>query len=582
MGRLIKMGGLALLLAIAALGIQRVRSNRQPASIPTPRLRLADEPGLRGLLRLSLYGPAPRQGVTPTTHHTTVVNSRQYHMEDNDLRGFLDGVFQWGWNQPGQHHVRIGRRPTDAIYGEHEVFRVLQRWDPIELPSGVAISNVRLALELETGPADSVRVELYEVKKDWNPGQGGVHGDNASPPKPGEVWWNDIAFQRRPWGLPGAGFASDQHPDADTGAEPLAEAQYRTVKEGLAFASAELDAYVERRLLAGEPLLFLLKLSDYQEDQPGSWVTVWSSDFGDSANSVRRPRLSLNWTSRAEIQTHSFPIALEYGRALPLPRRSIGAASHVAASFETEPGYDPPTLEARFTGQGGATAWVSLDRLVRVPAAAGHLEVRVIAAPAPLALGQAFRTQLRESWIYAAAPDDKMVRFTFISPTGIEQQRQAAYNGGSRWSVEFVPDELGRWRYSWEGNFEAQPFRSAEGRIDVVAGSPAEISGQLDSLAVRLQRQRDSLSPEQRGLWMIRFARLERAALQQETPESFRSADGSALRRQLLAIRAILGGPVPDSIPMRAFPAPQWVRDRWGVVGDQPGPHGLSDVHPKK
>lgn len=94
-------------------------------------------------------------------------------MEDNDIRGFLDGRFKNGWNQPGQMHVRVGRRKqVSPKYGEQELCRVLQRWDRIELPPLSNILHTLLSLEVENGPPFELQIFLYEVKKDWNPGGG--------------------------------------------------------------------------------------------------------------------------------------------------------------------------------------------------------------------------------------------------------------------------------------------------------------------------------------------------------------------------------------------------------------------------
>jgi peptidoglycan-N-acetylglucosamine deacetylase len=78
--------------------------------------------GVEGRLRVTLLrdGPgtagaaggagtvAPMPGSAP--HLSTFVAGPLYDgMEDNDLRGFLDGGFRWAWNQPTQAHVRVGR-----------------------------------------------------------------------------------------------------------------------------------------------------------------------------------------------------------------------------------------------------------------------------------------------------------------------------------------------------------------------------------------------------------------------------------------------------------------------------------------
>src|SRR5690606_26881097 len=123
-----------------------------------------DLPSVRGTLRVTAFGDGPA-GAPMAPHVSAYVNGSNGYdgMEDNDLRGFLDGMFKWGWNQPDQVHVRIGRRGEAPAYGEHELFRVIQRWSGIELPPVTIVDRARLSLVVEKGPAHPVRVGLYAV-----------------------------------------------------------------------------------------------------------------------------------------------------------------------------------------------------------------------------------------------------------------------------------------------------------------------------------------------------------------------------------------------------------------------------------
>ena len=166
-------------------------------------------------------------------------------MTDNDIRGFLDGGFIWGWNQATQIHVRLGRNGefSRPMYGEVELSRVLQRWDGITLPPDSEISTCRLTLQVEEGPEGPLRLFVYAVARDWRPGSGGEDGNNVSVPKPGEVWWRDAAYGEVPWGLPGVGFASDAHPEADTAAPlPSPKPCGSPVKESWSSSPAHLPA----------------------------------------------------------------------------------------------------------------------------------------------------------------------------------------------------------------------------------------------------------------------------------------------------------------------------------------------------
>ena len=94
-------------------------------------------PPSRGVLHLSRY-VAGGAASSPAVHRSTFVNGPDYcGMTDNDIRGFLDGGFIWGWNQATQIHVRLGRTGEfpNPKYGEVELFRVLQRWDDHGPPS---------------------------------------------------------------------------------------------------------------------------------------------------------------------------------------------------------------------------------------------------------------------------------------------------------------------------------------------------------------------------------------------------------------------------------------------------------------
>ena len=214
------------LAALVALGLfLRARSEARTQELPHFDMDGLGAMVARGTLVLSTYSDSEAKAIQPALHRSVFVNGPTYSgMEDNDLRGHLDGTFKYAWNQPTQVHVRIGRRNTGPRYGEFEIFRVLERWDGIHLPGGAQVRNARIRIGVEESPADTVAVVIYEVKKDWNPGTGGTLNNNVSPPKPGEVWWNDAGFQQTSWGLPGAGYASDSDPQADTGEMPLAEA----------------------------------------------------------------------------------------------------------------------------------------------------------------------------------------------------------------------------------------------------------------------------------------------------------------------------------------------------------------------
>src|SRR5262245_14453378 len=303
------------ILSGAALFLVFHRSQQSPVLASPPAL--LEQPGTAGTLTVSLYGNNLK--VTEASRHRTVLvrNDDYAGMEDNDIRGFMDGNFKWGWNQASQVHVRMGRRPDSPRYADYEIFRVLQRWDKISLPPVSVITTVSLNLGIEgfTGHQRPLWVMLYAMKKDWNPGEGGTRHDNVSPPNPGEVWWNDSEYQKTHWGLPGANYASDDDPSSDTPAMPLAQSLYHPGDSSISFSSAELASYATQRLREQKPLLFMLKSGDFYEWTNSGVLIFYSAQQGDNKTVDRRPHLTLEWESPAERESAKKFVRLEYGRS---------------------------------------------------------------------------------------------------------------------------------------------------------------------------------------------------------------------------------------------------------------------------
>jgi hypothetical protein len=485
-------------------------------------------------------------------------------MEDNDIRGFLDGNYKYGGsNQPTQIHVRVGRRPHRPLYGETELFRVLQRWDPLDLPPRAQVIEARLELFVEPGPGSdsAVNVKLYEVRKDWNPGRGGVEENNAPPARVGEVWWNDIGYGIRSWALPGVGFSSDDHPGADTGGMPLAEARYAPGDEKVVLGSDRLTAYIGGQVAADAPLLFLLKASDYDEDVIGHLLQLYSANHGDNRNLARRPRLVIEWSSPAEVQTATWDVAVEYGRWHVFPPMTVGPGRRLATTFVASPESHEPTIQARGGHGDESPKWTS--QLDRIDPSWEWLQLRVLAAQDPLVLGEEFEASLRDTWVITGPPEDQEVPWIFLSPTGRRHDIPAQYAGSHEWRVRFVPDELGPWRYYWTQTFIPEPYQSAVGEFDVIGGSLENVQLQLKEFDRRIRGlTRRQLQGQKQSL-MMQFARLERAAMRHMTPEDFASTTGEALRQALNSVRQTLSeGPVPQPGRWEPEYPPDWESDR--------------------
>lgn len=523
---------------------------------------LSDPPACRGTLRISRFdGPASDE--TLPVHTSSFVRGRGCDsMEDNDLRGFVDGKFFLGWNQPTQTHVRIGRvgygGPSSSspagcspTYGEHELFRVLQRWEGMRLPSGARILSARLNLTVEWDGPGARRLLLYAVHKDWKPGGGGVHGNNASVPKPGEVWWNDVGHGDESWGLPGAGFASDVHCEADTPATALADAVFDGSSQIVGFESPQLAAYIDQRLISGQPLLFLLKASDFQEDIPGAQLSFYSANSGDTHDLSRRPRLDLEWRHPREIVVYEALMLLEAGRTteITLPTGAAQAVDHWV-EFDSAVGYGQPSIRARHAGSvsGG---WLPVPHGVR--SAANELKVSILAAAAPVSFGGIFEAAIADTWLTSGLPEEQEIRWEFTSPSGAVHSLLADYTGQFTWTVRFRPDELGRWRYTWSYDLNYER-RGPEGGFDVVCEEIAEVADGLDRLRVRIEAAHAAAESAQLEKERVSFSRLQRAAMYLLAGHSSASEENQRIRERLDAVRAVLWGrPIPDEIPMRSM-----------------------------
>lgn len=497
-------------------------------------------PSASGRLHVSLHGGS--QGDRSTHSHRFVKGAGYASMDDNDLRGFLDGRFQYGWNQPSQVHVRLGRRHSSPRYGETELFRVVQRWDGLLLPRDAEIERVVLRVSVERGVDRPLPVMLYALNRDFAPGRGGAERNNNGAPEPGDVWWGERARGKAQWGLPGAGFASSLHPGADTPAVALAEAHYEPDASFLEFSSEGLRAFVAERVASGRPLGFLLKLGDRDEDDPGALLYLYSAEEGNTGNDARRPRLQVAWNAPGRTLFDA-DVVLEPGRVLALPAPPAGALGTLAASFTPVSESGDLTLQWR----EGAGVW---QPLVAPLALAGHgpLELRAVAARNPIALGTVFRTTLRDTWIRSAPPEEQTLRFRFLAPSGAAQERDAVYAGDYTFELELLPEELGRWRYHFEHAFEL-PYESAEGVFDVL---PLEREGVVAALqGLRAEAEAGPILVDRNNVPLLapRFWRLERALMALETPESFASAQGRDRFALLTSLRELLGGRAVPNTP---------------------------------
>lgn len=512
-----------------------------------------------GTLQIDLIDTAAdsRDEGSNSTYTNSFRRSARYRgMEDNDIRGYLDGSFKEGWNQVSQVHLRLGRRGRNPAFGEYELFRNLQRWADLPLPVTVNVLDADIVLSLESGPPFAVDVAVYAVLKDWNPGNGGINGDNNSPPQPGDAWWVDAKYGETPWSRAGAGHASDTDANADTGAQPLAIARYTPQQsQHLVFSSGNLTRYIDARIRAGKPVLLLYKLLDVFEDSPGSVFEIWSANYGIEG-ATRRPTLNIRWQSTDKVSGNTYPVVLEPGRATEINDIAVGGKRIIATHFLPDPEMVTrnellgcarlPHLEYRASGSG--EHWMPLASPSAIDATS--IDVRVSAATRPVPLGEAFVSRIRDTWVTSGKPEDQQVHWEFESPDGRRLNKTSDYIGDYTWRVTLATDAIGRWRYSWRHSLAGHQVESDSYHFDVVAWERDDVADGLKSLREAILASGAAPGTFDMIPFELSFMRLERAAMALAAD----AATDVDLRSKIRAVRETMSGkPVPQEFEPEAI-----------------------------
>jgi hypothetical protein len=508
--------------------------------------------GVKGVLHLCRVPGAGAGHGNGCVHVSEFVNGPDGRfLADNDLRGFLDGRFAAPWNQAEQSYTRVGRfrhrmRPPPR-YGEDELFRTLHRWTAIDLPAGSRIHDARLILHTHSPLTRDTLIYLYAVRRDWSPGRGGVRGDNVSVPNTGEVWWGDARFEEEEWSLPGAGFGMDGHPEADTGAQPLAMARGPAGTVLLEFGGRRLVTYAEQQLDKEHPLLFLLKASDQAEDQStGSLVKLLSGEYGHVDGTERRPLLQLEWSPPHGADCQKEEVFLEYGREARIGPLGMTEGARLWASFAPAQGFEKPTLQYRVVAPGEDPEPEGWRPLAGPLAVAGQIEVRILAARNPIVLGQPYSARFRDTWVVSAPAEDQRLEWDVTSPTGDARRIEAIYEGAFTWKLSFLPDEIGRWKARWRHRFGGAEELGPDEVFDVIG---PDLQVVLEGLhALRENAEGAASSPDDLERALGRLLHLERAGMRALAPETFRAAAGRELRTALDRTREALCG---ASLPPR-------------------------------
>ena len=456
-------------------------------------------------------------------------------MEDNDIRGFLDGVYKEGWNQVSQTHLRLGRRGRNPAYGELELFRNLQRWTDLPLPVGAEVVDASITLKLESGPPFPVGVAIYAVRKDWNPGGGGTEGDNNSPPAPGEAWWLAAEHDAAPWSSPGAGHASDSDDKADTWGQPLAVTMYEPgADSALIFSAPSLTRYIAGRVRERSPLLFLYKLLDAHEDSPGSVMEIWSANVGVDGSGWR-PTLEIDWSMNAMPAQREIPVRLETGRSLDLSSVPVNNDALLVTDFRASDSPDcngQPFVEFRITGSGGE--WQTVRPGIRV--GSGLLDFRITAATDPKPLGGTATLEISDTWVPDGNFDTQTVSWEIVKPNGQTVTVVSTYAGDYTWQSAIELDAPGRWLYRWQHALAGKPVRGPQRGFDVVAREPGQIIASLRSIRNRIEN--NAIAPRSHEMlpFELDFMRLERAGMAMKTAEI---AEELRLTRNAISPRSV-------------------------------------------
>ncbi len=441
-------------------------------------------------------------------------------MYDTEIRGFLDGSVKFRRNVATQYHVRIGCEASGPKKGRYEVMRALQRWDLSPIPPFARVKSAVLTLtqeDLRQFPhrnplLSSVDFYIYEVKKDWGPGLGGVKRDNQSEPEPGDAWWIDAKLGNLPWTKPGCGFGSDTHPDADRAAEPLAFARLESLTEPLVLSGPRLAAHVELCLALKRPLDLIVKLSDTLEARPGSIRAFYSREFGDSLRPIKRPSLVVDWTAPTLMAEHR-PFVLEPGQCVIFPpelpvNRPEGTVLCASLSLDT-----PHPLE---------------------PAVFVSKEVLIASDPHSVAAGELFATSILETWTpHVKRPEDLRVQFQFTAPSGRFVECFARLTKPFLYTCEYRPDELGVWRFTWRTRPDTRfPAHEGGGHFTVVRGEGDTYRRALRDFAGQaLAEAGKALTLVERVRLHSRLTRLEAELLPHAGTEDIRRQIAEALAR---------------------------------------------------
>lgn len=431
-----------------------------------------------GSVRLRLFDARGASG-SPHDRDTVAYVLRAPHavVEDTDIRGHLDGTTKYDFNQGTSYHMRVGRRYGGAYRGAFELKRSLLRWRLPDLPTGSRVISMRLRLWVERFLTDSplarsrnpfpLHLYVYPIVSSWDAGRGGVQRDDFSAPAPGEASWMEGEAGRLAWPAPGALPRDVDDPNRPYSIAPLAVAMVDRSDYGLEIESEALVDHLESRIRDGRTFDVLLKLDDQEEDRWGTEFAFLSSEFGDDRDVVsKRPTLEFDIEMSMPAAEYDWDFVLEPGTEFVLPPvrgdRSMDSLLVVAElSSDRLESTVPPQIYMR----GGsiddttASAWVPVHGPAYVDW--DWLQLKVSAAPNPIAWGDRFEVRLLETWVQPEPREQQVPELALIAPSGKVHRVAGRPDGPTEYVLTFTPTELGLWRYGW--SFRPTPVRPLGG-----------------------------------------------------------------------------------------------------------------------
>ena len=398
---------------------------------------------------------------------------------------FLIAHVKYPFNQATSYHMRVGRRYNGHHKGEFELKRSLVRWDLPQLPKNSRIVAASVDFWVEAHLSDSPLVKpnsplaksdsllvkqerqaplhlyLYPLSASWGPGQGGINQDSFSRAAPGEVSWNEAKSGIKNWNVPGA-----LHPTQD---EPIGLSLIDSGNKQITITGERLRRYLDLCFQQQRSFDLLLKLDNHEEDRWGTEVGLFTSQFGDPKDiTSKRPRLTYDIELPYPAVNQEEEFILEPGEdyLLPVvehPDREILLSTEILS-------HDQSSLAAKDSRsdqlnlqiapsmwiRGGKAdkrpedaEWISLNQQMPTQKRWDWSQLKLVASPHQIQLGQTLSINLLETWIQPGPKEQQLPELVLVAPSGKVHRINGEYKGDFQYQIKFKPDLPGLWKYGW-------------------------------------------------------------------------------------------------------------------------------------